>query len=516
MASSVLRVVDRSLLVSIPLLVASIELGIPGCGRIWLLFGAILAVGVGTLARYDVAWRGGAYAVIALATAIAGLWTMGPITGVGVGYGLAIMFAGAFLSRRGLIAAMAVSAVSIFSHLAFVDRSAATLPVTFSLWCATTLASGLLAWVAMRFLREMIATLETSSAEAAAAYRLELATREQLDRSRLELEELARVEMVGRLAGGVAHDINNALAAIIVAAEELAEEVRTPAQRRDLAELEAAALHAGDLVRDLLWTGRKFPSSTAAVANLGTVMESCLQRVQRVARRCETIDATDPAWHLAVAPEHLEQILFGLIVNLDRRGSERSRLSGRPDGDQLEISIEGTLAPSGPRPRSLQVELGASAARELVASYGGILTMSESEARLVITLRLPLAHDAAVAVAKPGKGRTALVVEDEPMVLRRLCKLVALRGYDVKFASSVADALELLAGRPDLLVTDLQLPDGSGRDVALAAFRLDPARPIIVCSGFSNEDVRDGLLQHAPLRFLPKPFTNAAFEDVLP
>ena len=111
--------------------------------------------------------------------------------------------------------------------------------------------------------------------------------------------------------------------------------------------------------------------------------------------------------------------------------------------------------------------------------------------------------------------RTALVVEDEPMVLRRLCKLATQRGYEVRSASSVAEALVLLETRPDLLITDMQLPDGSGREIALAAFAQDPRRPIIVCSGFSAEDVRGGELRNAPLVLLPKPFTNAAFDAAL-
>ncbi|HEY0252379.1 MAG TPA: response regulator [Kofleriaceae bacterium] len=508
---------DRATLVAVPIMIVTIALGRPSYGLLWIGLGSAVFAAIAMLAHRKVRWRGGAYAVVSLGSAISALWTIGPVTGVGIVFGIAILLAGAFLSRRALIGVLIISAVCTFSHLGFVDPASADLEISFSLWFATAMAIAILAWVAMQFLRALIATLERSSSEAAAAYQLELATREQLDQSRQELEELARVEMVGRLAGGVAHDINNALAAIIVATEALAEEVGTPSQRRDLAELEAAALHAGDLVRDLLWTGRKFPSSTAAVANLGTVMRSCIERVGRVARTCEIIDDLDHAWQLAVAPEHLEQILFGLIVNLDRRGVERLLVSNARSDGWLEIHLEGTLGAIGTAGREIQVELGVSAARELVASYGGTQVVTELESQILIALRLPLAATAADrTVLRSGEGRTALVVEDEPMVLRRLCKLVAQRGYDVKSASSVADAIRLLEGRPDLLITDMQLPDGSGRDIALAAFSQDPARPIIVCSGFTNDDIRAGALQHAPLQFLPKPFTNASFEAILP
>ncbi|CAN5309661.1 hypothetical protein BH11MYX1_BH11MYX1_41080 [soil metagenome] len=513
---SVLRVVDASMAIAVPFLFASVVIGHVSSALIWL------GVGVGTLGllailrRRAPTWRGAGYAFVAIIVSNLGLWLIGPITGVGVALAMAILFAGAFLSRRWLIGCLAISITSITIRVLVTDPATPAYPVSFSLWMATALSVAAFSWLGMRALKELLVSLERSYSEAATALELEVATRAQLEASRAELEELAQVEMVGRLAGGVAHDVNNALASIIAAAEILADEVSTPSQRRDLAELEAASLYAGDLVRDLLWTGRRFTSTTKEVAALGSVVRTCRERVGRVARAVEIATAIDPSLLLAMAPEHLEQILFGLIVWLDRSGATRLEIAIASDERWVEISIAAQIDQTTEPARAVQARLGVPASRELVASYGGEQRVSYDPSRIAIELRLPLSADAAAhSLRELQPIRTALVVEDEPMVLRRLCKLATQRGYDVQAASTVADALVLLETHPDLLITDMQLPDGSGREIALAAFAQNPRRPIIVCSGFTAENVRGGVLQNAPLVLLPKPFTNAAFDAAM-
>ena len=478
MAGAVLAVVDRCLLIAIPLLVATVVLGQPALAAMWIATGLGLFAVVIVLSRGQAPWRGGAYALLALAAAIVGLWSVGPLTGIGVLFGVAILLASAFLPPRWLALTLVGSAATITARVIVGCAPHSRLVATLSLWLATAVAAAALMWIAIRFLAALMASLELSYANAASALAIELASQDKLERSRSELEELAQVEMVGRLAGGVAHDVNNALASILAAAEMLAAEVTTPAQRRDLAELEAASLHAGDLVRDLLWTGRRFPAPTKTHAELGTIVRACLERVGRIARKIEVVHQLDPAIELAIAPEHLEQILFGVIVNLDRLGVARLAITSARSDQFNVVSLEGDIAMPTTAARLVQIRLGISAARALVTSYGGEQTMIESAARIRIDLRLPIRENIVVDVVRVNVPlRTALVVEDEPMVLRRLCKLVAQRGYEVKAASSVAEAMTLLAGRPDLLITDMQLPDGSGRDVALAAYGAESTAP---------------------------------------
>ncbi len=321
--------------------------------------------------------------------------------------------------------------------------------------------------------------------------------------------------MVGRLAGGVAHDINNALAVVLAATDPLAEEARLPDQRRDLAELEAATQHAADLVRDLLWTGRKFPAATAAVADLDTVARSCLERAGRVARAVVLELRLEGAIQLAISPEHLEQIVFGTIVGAGRAGVVHLLVSATRAGDSAELVFDGQRTGSPAPGRDVQIQLGISAARELVGQYGGTLELSYEPERLRLVVTLALAQLDRGRAPQPVSPRTALIVEDEPMVLRQLCKLVARRGFEVSSATTVATALVQLGADPDLLITDLQLPDGSGEAIAHASFAARPARPIIVCSGFSDEDVRRGGLQRAHLVIVAKPFVTSELEAVI-
>ncbi|MFN0249489.1 MAG: response regulator [Kofleriaceae bacterium] len=531
-ASTVLAIVDRSFLIVVPLLVISVTLWSPALTGLWTLIGLATIFVIGGFALLGQSgrapWRGELYALITLAAAIGALWTIGPITGVGVMFGLSVACAGAFLSVRGLVAVVAIAILAI--GIRTLIGGAGGMPLVderytleLAQWIGVGIASLLLLGVTRRMLGALFGWLEQSYASASEAYEREMRTRQELESSRQQLEELARVELVGRLAGGVAHDVNNALAAIMAAADVLASEVATPDQRRRLAELESASHFAADLVRDLLWTGRRFPTSTSAVANLDAVTRICLERLGRVARKITVDVRIDPAIDLAVSAEHLEQILFGLVVGADRCGVTRLALTATP--------IPTTIAPSrvaigfasvaGGQPlrvgsRAMQAQLSISAARELVSQYGGTLETRDAEEFSVVTIELPVAprHADATRVVAPTI-RTALVVEDEPMVLRRLCQLVARRGYEVMSASTVAEGMLRLREGPDLLITDLQLPDGSGEEIALASYEADPKRPIVVCSGFSAEDVRRGRLRDAPLTFLAKPFTTADFEAAI-
>ena len=525
----VLAVVDRTFLISAPLLVASVAIGLPWLTWEWSLIGV---AAFATMLFHAIAGRRGrapqrgrVYTAVMLALSISSMWKMGPFSGVGVMFGVTVLFAGAFLTRAGLIAVLAIATGSIIMRAAIggtvglVGVVNGTIPVPLAMWMSIALASGSLVWMALRVLTALISALERAYATAQEAYGQEIATRRELDSSRQELEELARAEMVGRLAGGVAHDVNNALTSVLAAAEVMAGEASTPAQRRHLAELEAASHHAADLVRDLLWIGRKFPNPRTPTAQLGETMRGCLERVGRVARRLETTVTIERATVVAVPPEHLEQILFGLVVGAHRAGVAQLAITGKRRGKRLELTLSGSIATTAEptrATRAIQVQLSVSAVRELVGTYGGSVSLQEDPSTLTLQVDLPIApsqHEVGLVATAPL--RTALVVEDEPMVLRRLCQLVARRGYEVVGAATVAEGMSRLAACPDLLITDLQLPDGSGETIALASYAQNPARPIIVCSGFSADDVRRGMLAHASLTFLAKPFTAVELDTAL-
>ncbi|HEY4057514.1 MAG TPA: response regulator [Kofleriaceae bacterium] len=521
-----LAIVDRAFLISVPLLIVCVAFGFPDLAWTWVVIGGAASM---TMLYYAIQGRRGRaphrgriYAVVMLLLSVGVMWTIGPFTAVGVLFGVTIMFAGAFLTRAGLFAAMAVAAGSIAIRsviggtVGLPGAVDGTYVVTFAMWSAGAFASGILLWMAHRVLVTLITTLERAYVSTKEAYRLELQTKQELDDSRQELEELAQAEMVGRLAGGVAHDVNNALTSVLAAAEVLATEVSTPDQRRHLAELEAASHHAADLVRDLLWTGRRFPNPRTMVASLDEIMRVCLERVGRVARRLETTVHVERRMVVAIPPEHLEQTLFGLLVGAHRAGVTQLGVTSTRRDATLELVLAGSRADVVGNARAIQVQLSVRAARELVGNYGGALSVREEPSELELRLVVPLTPiQLDVTPVAPVPTRTALIVEDEPMVLRRLCQLVSRRGYEVTAAATVAEGMDRLASDPDVLITDLQLPDGTGESIALASYEQKPTRPIIVCSGFSADDVRRGVLRAAPLTFLAKPFTAAELDNAL-
>lgn len=522
-AGAVLEETDRTFIVALPVLLVCIAISIPNhafAGVLSALLGGALA-GILWISRNPAAYprRGLAYTVIALVVATSGLWFLGPYVGIGVAFGLAVLFAGAFLSRRAVIIVLSISIVTIGARTLTHPTEPRVLEVNASLWIALAIACGVMLWIATRVMTALVKSLETSYARAARSYQQETDARAQLDRTRQELEELEQVELVGRLAAGVAHDVNNALAGILAATDVMAEEVSTPEQRRHLAELEAASYHAADLVRDLTWIGRKFPASSVAVAELGVTMRACKERLERVARTLSLETAIESSAWIAMPPEHLEQVLFALIVGAHRTGASRLVIESASEQDTLSLTLRGAAATdvSDHGPRAIRAHLRLLAAKELVTQYGGMLTSTVVDGTLVAELRVRRAPTAQRIGSQPiARQFSALVVDDEPMILRRLCQLVARRGYTVTPASTLAEGLALLEQRPSLVVTDIQLPDGSGEAIAAASFAADPRRPIVVCSGYGADEMLQSRLRSARISFLQKPFTVEQLECVIP
>jgi CheY-like chemotaxis protein len=229
-----------------------------------------------------------------------------------------------------------------------------------------------------------------------------------------------------------------------------------------------------------------------------------------------------PALHVALAPERLEQILFWLIIRAHRSGVTQLSLAARREGSEIAIDLRG-LEGGGAlstsltrRPTAVRASLGTSATREVIEQVGGKLSLSDRGGLLHVELRLPAAARAPRPALPAAHARSVLIVEDEPLVLDRLAKLIARRGYRVLTAPSLAEARPLLALGPDMLVTDLQLGDGRGDELAIAAYQRHPERPIVICSGFGADDVLLDHLRGARLTFLSKPFTRSELESAIP
>jgi signal transduction histidine kinase/CheY-like chemotaxis protein len=359
-----------------------------------------------------------------------------------------------------------------------------------------------------------------------------------------------KLESVGQLAAGVAHDFNNVLTVIQGYSECLLNQgQRDRASTNALKQISDAAKRAAALTRQLLLFSRKQVIQTR-VLDLNVVLQNLSNMLVRLL-------GEDVALESGYAPNlprlegdtgMLEQVVMNLVVNARDAMPRGGRLSigtstveidaeyarQRPDSRPgrflcLTVSDTGTGMDSKTLERIFEPffstkEVGKGTGLGLATVYGivkqheGWIEVS-SQLGVGTTFKVyfpalaAVAEPAAAEAAAPGPVRggqeTVLVVEDEPM-LRELVRDV-LQGYNYKVveASSGVEALRVwdeFDGRIDLLLTDMVMPEGmSGRELAEQLRQRQPALKVIYSSGYSPESVgRD--FGHSDTAFLSKPY----------
>jgi PAS domain S-box-containing protein len=364
------------------------------------------------------------------------------------------------------------------------------------------------------------------------------------ERNRIErqLMQPQRMEAVGLLTGGVSHDFNNLLGAVIGNLEMALEEMEANSPPHELvdAALEAAQRGAA-LIRQLLSFARRQPLTPETVvpnqALLGTVR--LLQRTLGEGVTI-TLDAREPIWPVLIDVVQFETAILNLAVNardaMDGGGSltietanatlEEATLVGGPEvkpGDYVMIAVSDTgcgmtqdvLArvwdPFFTTKGSNGTGLGLSMVHGFLRQSGGHGKIESAPGKgTTVRLYLPRTQseaDAEQAVSKPPEivtGREAiLVVEDNAALRKTALRQLESLGYRTIEANDAVEALKILrSGVPvDLLFTDVVMPGGiDGRSLADMARNLRPALGVLFTSGFtgttslSGEDFPDALL----------------------
>ncbi|MFA5205895.1 MAG: LytS/YhcK type 5TM receptor domain-containing protein [Lentisphaeria bacterium] len=364
----------------------------------------------------------------------------------------------------------------------------------------------------------------------------------------MQLVQARKMESVGRLAGGVAHDFNNMLQAILGHCSMALERAGADATlREDLEGVQQAASRSADLTRQLLTFARKQVIAPRLV-DLNAAIPGSLKMLGRLIREDIRLDWR-PGWELwrvEIDPSQLDQILANLVVNardaIAGRGTitlETANLTlaaadadGCPPGEYVVLAVTDTGSGMDvetqqhlfepfftSKPSGRGTGLGLATVYGIVKqNRGGISVRSAPGQGSVFRICLPRALAApeppvaaAAAVALSGGNETVLVVEDEEAVLKLTRRILARHGYAVLAAASPDAALELAkahAGPLDLLLTDVVMPGMNGRQLSDRLRQLRPAVKCLYMSGYTDQALDPlGLLDPA-VYFLKKPFSS--------
>ncbi len=359
---------------------------------------------------------------------------------------------------------------------------------------------------------------------------------EESRRAQLEgqLVQAQRLEAVGQLAGGVAHDFNNILAAIVSGAELVLDEVDGQV-REDVVEIRRTARRGSDLARQLLLFSRRDRGSAPEVVDVNEVISDISTMLTRtldesVELRFETAEEVPP---IHIDPTQIERVLMNLTINardamphggtitvttstVDLDEDAVATLPGLQPGPHLclEVSDTGEGMPEEVRAHAFEPffstkKVGKGTGLGLATVYGVVQGAQghiaiDSELGRGTTFRILLPRTRVVPVggvvdATEGTVRVAggderiLVVEDEDGVRDTVCRLLQKHGYQVTVAPDGPHALEQVCADTDLVLSDVLMPGGmNGREVASAVRQRFPDCAVLYMTGHSD-DVLDNI-----------------------
>jgi PAS domain S-box-containing protein len=368
-----------------------------------------------------------------------------------------------------------------------------------------------------------------------------------------QLRQSQKMEAVGRLAGGVAHDFNNLLTVILGTADlMLFDTPATDPRHAELGEIRSAGERAAGLTRQLLALSRQQVLEVRVVD-----LNDLIQNVERLLRRVIGEDVhlrTLPGVGLGAVradPGQIEQVILNLAINSRDAMPDGGTITIETANVELDETYAATHSPVEPGPYAMlavsDTGIGMSAATRaqifepffttkpmgkgtglglatvhgIVNQSGGhIWVYSEPGQGTTFKIYLPRVDetiDEATTVGARSERLAGteliLVVEDDDTVRAVTSRMLEARGYRVLLADAGAEALTLVeqdAGQISLLISDVVMPDMSGRELANRVAQIRPDMHVLFVSGYTDETIAyHGVLEQG-VNFLQKPFTPDA------
>jgi PAS domain S-box-containing protein len=346
---------------------------------------------------------------------------------------------------------------------------------------------------------------------------------------RVQLEAQLRhaqvMESVGQLASGIAHDFNNLLTVVLANAAVLSEGSPSP----ELSAIVQAAESGAKLTRGLLAAGRRADLEIAPL-ELDSLVTGGVEMLRHVLGSLVQVRLdTQVSEPVLADAQHLQQILLNLVLNARDalEGAGEIRIQTRIENGRALVLVQddgvgmdaATLASAfdpffTTKSESHGSGLGLSMVRGLVEQMGGRIRLdSQLGQGTTAHLSLPLAEK---PVANPGErpaeqpqGRHVLVVEDEPAVRNLVVRVLNRAGYKVAAAARPSEAILLMARESfDLVLSDISMPEGGGRQVLADLAEHQPQTPTLLMTGYNpHQDWMSGPILRKP--FAPRELLQA-------
>lgn len=379
------------------------------------------------------------------------------------------------------------------------------------------------------------------------------------DKKQLETQYLRaqRLESVGTLASGVAHDLNNVLSPILMGLEVLKESANSQDDRSILRMMHESALRGKDTVRQLLTFSRGAASQKGPV-QLRHLLKEVVRLLQQTFPKNIQIysDWSGTPFTVLADPSQLHQVLMNLCVNARDAMPNGGVLSLSLENQELDASSAALyprarpgryavlrVADSGTgiapevmerifdpffttKPRGQGTGLGLATTLGIVENHGGFVSVDSTVGSgSTFTVYLPAVGVESDSPSPPlpqdlprGDGELILVVDDEAAILRVAEAVLARCGYAPMAASSAAEATDLFRKHKEkvkLVLTDVMMPFGDGRELLSTLREIDPDVRVIAMSGHGTPDTKSALERSGARAFLSKPFTAQDLQKVV-